>query len=158
MPASWYNKAIPSKPPSADRMKEFARSYHHTLPQVLFLKKIEALHITRSMQDIVGRSTDQWSRWRNRKLVMISKLSNLSPSYWYIKTGMPAMQKMRKPLNNFFKQHFLLALKIPKISRKPVICTQSHSWKFIRQDFLMYYRYTQKLGWMGLTRNRSWEK
>ncbi len=136
-----------------DRMKEFARSYHQYtyLLQVLFFeKKIEALHITRSMQDRADQLTNEVDEV-NRKLVMISKLSNLSLQLysWYIKNGHARNAEDEEALNNFFKQHFPAGAEDSKGFYERLYLYQSYSWNaFIRQDFLMYYRYTQK--WVEL--------
>ena len=81
-----------------DKIKETARIFHQVglLPQVIFLeKKIEGLHITRSMQDraeMLANEADE----ANRQLVMITKLSNLSLRLysWYIQHG-PARKRGR---------------------------------------------------------------
>ena len=63
-----------------DRMKELARTnnqFTYLLQALFFEKKIESLHITRSMQDRAETLTRE-SEQANQRLVRISRLSNLS--------------------------------------------------------------------------------
>ena len=74
-----------------DRIKDHARSNNQVtyLLQVLFLeKKIEALHITRSMQDRAEKLSAEADEV-NTRLELIGHLSNLSLQLysWYIKNG-----------------------------------------------------------------------
>jgi hypothetical protein len=97
-----------------DRLKDLARVHNQFtyLQQAIFFeKKIEALHITRSMQDRAD-SLAQEANQVNDQLDMISKLSNLSLQMysWYIKTAMQGMRKMRKISMIFLN---LLCLQMP---------------------------------------------
>src|ERR1700733_8550476 len=74
-----------------DRIKENAKAANQFsfLLQVLFFeKKIEGLHITRSMQDRAGSLASEVEEVNNR-LTNIGRLSNLSLQLysWYIKNG-----------------------------------------------------------------------
>src|SRR5690349_17301945 len=74
-----------------DKIKENAKAHnqHTFLLQVLFFeKKIEALHITRSMQDRADRLTKEVDEV-NLRIRQISNFSNLSLQLysWYIKHG-----------------------------------------------------------------------
>jgi tetratricopeptide (TPR) repeat protein len=136
-----------------DRMKEMARSNNQVtyLLQVLFFeKKIEALHITRSMTDRAEQLTAEVDE-TNRRLFMVSKLSNLSLLLysWYIKNGHARDEKDEKEVQQFFDLHFPPGADEAKGFYERLYLYQSYCWyAFIRQDFLMYYRYTQK--WVEL--------
>ena len=74
-----------------DRIKDLARTNNQVtyIGQVLFLeKKIESLHITRSMQDRAERLSAEVEEV-NARLSVIGKLSNLSLQLysWYIRNG-----------------------------------------------------------------------
>ena len=136
-----------------DRIKENAKANHQFsfLLQVLFFeKKIESLHITRSMQDRADSLANEVDAV-NSRLINIGKLSNLSLQLysWYIKNGHARNAKDEKDLEVFFDNH------LPKDHDKingfyeKLYLNQSYCWyAFIRQDFLMYYRYAQK--WVDL--------
>jgi hypothetical protein len=136
-----------------DKMKELAREKHQFtyLQQVIFLeKKIEQLHITRSMQDRAERLTAEADEVTDR-LLQISKLSNLSLLLysWYIRNGHARNKNDEAAVQKFFDDHFPSHAKSPHGFYEKLYLYQSYSWYgFIRQDFLMYYRYTQK--WVDL--------
>lgn len=136
-----------------DKTKELARNYHQDsfLIQVISLeKKIETLHITRSIQNRADQlSTDADTVNENRK--NITGLSNLALQLysWYIKHGHARNEKDEEGVKEFFKNN------IPENAfsftgfYERLYLYQSFCWfAFIRQDFLMYYRYTQK--WVDL--------
>lgn len=139
-----------------DKMKELARDKHQFtyLQQVIFLeKKIEQLHITRSMQDRAERLTAEADEVTDR-LLQISKLSNLSLLLysWYIRNGHARNKNDEAAVQKFFDDHFPSHAKSPHGFYEKLYLYQSYSWYgFIRQDFLMYYRYTQK--WVDLFRD-----
>ncbi|MEO6671673.1 MAG: hypothetical protein ABIN36_19470 [Ferruginibacter sp.] len=136
-----------------EKAKELAINYNQDsfLIQVISLeKKIEILHITRSMQDRADRLSMEADEI-NEKRSMITKLSNLALQLysWYIKNGHARNEKDEVGIKSFFKTH------LPKDAYKQtafyerLYFYQSYCWfAFIRQDFLMYYRYTQK--WVDL--------
>ncbi len=136
-----------------DRMKDMAQDNNQFtyLQQVIFFeKKIEALHITRSMQDR-AESLSTEADMVNDRLLQISKLSNLSLLLysWYIKHGHARNQLDEDAVQKFFDDHFPAEAKSPHGFYEKLYLYQSYSWYgFIRQDFLMYYRYTQK--WVDL--------
>jgi hypothetical protein len=136
-----------------DKIKETARAYHQVslLPQVLFLeKKIEGLHITRSMEDradVLATEAD----WANQRLVLITKLSNLSLKLysWYIKNGHARNEDDAIAIKKFFDEQLPCNVDEATGFYEKLYLFQSYCWfAFIRQDFLMYYRYTQK--WVDL--------
>ncbi|MEJ7766692.1 MAG: hypothetical protein WKF89_02695 [Chitinophagaceae bacterium] len=136
-----------------DRIKENARLHNQLtfLLQVLFLeKKIEALHITRSMQDRADQLTQEVDEIHNR-LFMVSQLSNLSLQLysWYIKNGHARNEKDEVAVRQFFEQYLSFDVQSVNGFYEKLYLYQSYCWyAFIRQDFLLYYRYAQK--WVDL--------
>ena len=91
-----------------DRVKENAVTHNQLsfLVEVLFLeKKIETLHITRSMQDRADELTDQ-SNQTNIQLERVTKLSNLALQLysWYIKNGHARNNEDEKILENYLQR------------------------------------------------------
>src|SRR5450631_1181671 len=136
-----------------DRIKENAKSHNQVtfLLQVLFFeKKIEALHITRSMQDRADQLTGEVDDV-NTHLQLISKLSNLSLQLysWYIRNGLARNEKDEMAVQQFFEENIPADLSNCQGFYEKLYQYQSFCWyAFIRQDFLLYYRYTQK--WVDL--------
>ena len=136
-----------------DRVKENAIKHNQVsfLIEVLFLeKKIESLHITRSMQDRADALTEQ-SNKTNVQLERVTKLSNLALQLysWYIKNGHARNKEDEIEIENYFIAHLSDDIKSPEGFYEKLYYNQSYCWyAFIRQDFLLYYRYTQK--WVNL--------
>ena len=136
-----------------DKLKELSRAYNQDsfLIQVISLeKKIESLHITRSLKDRAERLTNEAAEISERRLA-ITKLSNLALQLysWYIKNGHARNEEDEKDVKEFFYKH--IETDIHKVTGfyERLYLYQSYTWfAFIRQDFLMYYRYTQK--WVDL--------
>lgn len=138
-----------------DRMKENARHYNqftYLMQALFFEKKIESLHITRSMQDRADVLTTE-AEQANQKLVRISRLSNLALQLysWYIRNGNARNENEAAALREFFENH------LPKNANRlqgfyeRLYLYQSYCWyAFILQDWLLYYRYTNK--WVDLFR------
>ncbi len=136
-----------------DKMKELAKNYHQItyLQQALFFEKnIESLHITRSLKnraELISKEADEVSN----RLTTVSTLSNLALQLygWYIKNGFVkdvqeagAVQAFLK--NNLPEEHLEYTGFYQKLYLYQCFCWNA----FIRQDFLQYYRYTQK--WVDL--------
>ncbi len=136
-----------------DRVKENAKAHNQVsfLIGVLILeKKIESLHITRSMQERADELTSE-SNETNVMLIKQTKLSNLALQLysWYIKNGHARNKDDERELENYFHQHLTNDIKNPEGFYEKLYYLQSYCWyAFIRQDFLMYYRYSQK--WVDL--------
>lgn len=136
-----------------DRMKEMARSHNQVtyLQQVLFFeKKIEALYITRSMQDRAERLVHE-AEEVNEQISLISRLSNLSLELysWYIRHGHARGLQDTQAIEDFFHKHLPPHADQAKGFYERLYLYQSYCWyAFIRQDLLQYYRYTQK--WVDL--------
>ena len=136
-----------------DKTKETAKANNQIslLVQVLFLeKKIESLHITRSLKDraaqLIGEADDV-----NEHLIRITKLSNLSLQLysWYINNGHARNEKDEREIDNYFQSYLSEDIKKANDFYAKLYLYQSYSWyAFIRQDFIMYYRYTQH--WVDL--------
>jgi hypothetical protein len=136
-----------------DRLKELAHNYHQDsfLIQIISLeKKIETLHITRSMQDRADRLSAEANEV-NEKRRVITQLSNLALQLysWYIKNGHARNEADETGVKNFFKAHLPPnAFQVTGFYER-LYLHQSYCWyAFIRQDFIMYYRHTQK--WVDL--------
>jgi hypothetical protein len=149
-----YNKGLYLESlKTLDRIKENAQSHHQVtfLLQVLFFEKtIESLHITRSMQDRADRLTGEVDSV-NGQLQLISKLSNLALQLysWYIRNGVARNEKDEIAVQEFFDKNIPADLSGCQGFYERLYQYQSFCWyAFIRQDFLLYYRYTQK--WVDL--------
>jgi hypothetical protein len=121
------------------------------LQQALFFeKKIEGLFITRSMQQKaveLARESDE----TNAQLSLVTRLSNLSLQLygWYITHGHARSTKEVEGLKKFLEDNLPEETKHAQGFYERLYLYQSYCWyAFIRQDFLQYYRYTQK--WVDL--------
>lgn len=136
-----------------DKAKENARQHNQYsfLVQILFLeKKIEALYITRSLKDRARCLAKEADEVVDR-IAMITRLSNFSLELygWYINYGHARNESDEKMLKIFFKQNLPATPVNEKDFYQRLYLYQSYCWyAFILQDFLMYYRYTQK--WVDL--------
>ncbi|HUZ59065.1 MAG TPA: hypothetical protein VMU83_09800 [Hanamia sp.] len=136
-----------------ERIKEMAAGSNqiHFMVEVLIMeKKIETLHITRSMQDRADELSQNVDD-SNVQLVKQSKLSNLALQLysWYIKNGLARNKDDEKEIEDYFQDHLTDDIKSPGGFYEKLYYHQSYCWyAFIRQDYLMYYRHTQK--WVDL--------
>jgi len=149
-----YNKGLYMQSlRTLDRIKENATTHNQVslLVEILFLeKKIESLHITRSMLDKADTLTAEADAVNNRVL-HITQLSNLALKLysWYIKNGHARNQADELEVKQFFDKHLSFDPENVQGFYEQLYLYQSYSWyAFIRQDFLMYYRYTYK--WVNL--------
>jgi hypothetical protein len=136
-----------------DRAKETAKTNQKFifLIQVIALeKRIETLHITRSMQDRAERLSAEANEV-NTHIDMVVRLSNLSLQLysWYIKNGHARNEKDESGVKQFLKDNLPADAWEQTGFYERLYLHQSYSmYAFIRQDFLMYYRYSQK--WVDL--------
>jgi hypothetical protein len=141
-----------------DRLKEQARLYNQDsfLIQIISLeKKIETLHITRSMQDRADRLAAEANDIHEKRRV-ITQLSNLALQLysWYVKNGHARNENDESDIKAFFSSHLPADPFSLTGFYERLYLYQSYCWyAFIRQDFLMYYRYTQK--WVDLFSEQS---
>jgi hypothetical protein len=134
-----------------EKIKQTAKANNQVtfqLQVIFFEKKIEALHITRSMENRAEQLSHEVDEV-NTQLSLMSKLSSLSLQLysWYIKMGHARDEKDVAAVKMFF------AANLPpcSVSRmhfyEKMYLYQSYCWYgFILQDLLMYYRYAQKVG------------
>ena len=136
-----------------EKLKETAREYHQLtyLQQALFFeKKIEALYITRSIKSRADQLSVE-SEAINYDLALVNQLSNLSLQLysWYIQNGHARNEKDLKDVRTFFESKLPGNAHELKGFYEKLYLYQSYCWyAFIRQDFLQYYRYSQK--WVNL--------
>ncbi len=136
-----------------EKVKDLAKSYHQEsfLIQVISLeKKIETLHITRSGEGAADRLTEEANDVNDQR-TMITGLSNLALQLyqWYVKYGHARNEKDENGVKQFFKTNLQVDTKKIKGFYQLLYLYQSYCWyAFIRQDFLMYYRYSKK--WVDL--------
>jgi hypothetical protein len=149
-----YNKGLYMQSlKTLDKIKQLAKVNNQLtfqLQALIFEKKVEALHITRSIDDraeALSRESDDV----NRHLTLLSSLSNLSLQLygWYIKMGHARDEKDVAAVKMFFDAN-LPQFNISTMQfYEKMYLYQSYCWYgFILQDLLMYYRYTQK--WVDL--------
>lgn len=117
---------------------------------VEFEKLIESRHITRSLENRAEELSDE-SRHIELQLTSISRLSTLSLRLYglYLKLGHARNEKDASMVKQFFEEN------APQISQnnmsfyEKIYLYQAYCWYYyILQDFVMYYRYTQK--WVNL--------
>ncbi|RYG12647.1 MAG: hypothetical protein EOO07_18740, partial [Chitinophagaceae bacterium] len=136
-----------------EKTKEAARTTHQDsyLLQALFLeKKIEALHITRSLKDRANQLATETNELMKR-LHLTSHLSNLALELygWYINYGHARNEEDERNIHHFFKENIANVPEQVKGFYQRLYLFQSYCWyAFIRLDYRMYYRYTQK--WVDL--------
>ena len=136
-----------------DRAKEIAKANQkfNFLPQAISLeKRIEGLHITRSMQDraeILSAEANEVSR----HIDMVARLSNLALKMysWYIQHGHARNEEDEKDIKQFMKESLPPDVWKQTGFYERLYLYQTYSWyAFIRQDFLQYYRHATK--WVAL--------
>ena len=136
-----------------DKTKDLAKANNQFtyLEQILFFEKsIESLYITRSIQNRAGQLSKE-SVVVNNSLTLTSELSNLSLMLysWYIQNGHSRNEEEDAAVQNFFIDNLGDKTSQCKHFYEKLYLYQSYCWNaFIRQDFLQYYRYTQK--WVTL--------
>jgi len=136
-----------------DKAKETAKANQkfNFLTLVLALeKRIEMLHITRGMQSRAEQLSAETVEVTGR-IDMVAKLSNLALQLysWFIKNGHARNEKDEHAVKKFLRVNLPEAAEEQTGFYEKLYLFQSYSWyAFIRQDFLMYYRYSQK--WVDL--------
>ncbi len=139
-----------------DRVKEMAKANNQVtyILQVLFLeKKIEALHITRSMQDRADKLSAEVDEV-NQRLGLIGSLSNISLQLysWYIRNGHARNSADTAIVDAFLQTDIISQAQECRGFYERLYLYQCYCWHaFITQNFLGYYRYTQK--WVDLFDN-----
>lgn len=149
-----YNKGLYLQSlKTLDKIKQTAKANNQLTFQVqalIFEKKIEALHITRSLENRAEQLSHE-SDIANAHLSLLNSLSNLSLQLysWYIKLGHARDEKDVMAVKMFFDANLPPHNKQQMQFYEKMYLYQSYCWYgFILQDLLMYYRYTQK--WVNL--------
>jgi tetratricopeptide (TPR) repeat protein len=136
-----------------ERAKELARNNQkfNVLLQLMTLeKRIENLHITRSMGDKV-RILETESNEVNSHIDMVNRLSTLALKLygWYVEHGHARNEEDEKDVRRFMKESLPEEAWEQTGFYQQLYLYQSYTWyAFIRQDFIQYYRYTCK--WVDL--------
>src|SRR6202000_3034774 len=113
-------------------------------------KRIETLHITHSMQ-MRAEQLSAESREVIDRIDMVARLSNLALLIysWYIQNGHSRNEKDEARVREYLKEQLPANAWEQTGFYERLYLYQSYNWyAFIRQDFLMYYRYSQK--WLDL--------
>jgi hypothetical protein len=132
-----------------ERMREQAKHYHQNsflLQALVFEKKIESLHITRSMRHR-AEELSQEVRLLNEKLAMVGSLSNLALQLysWYIHYGHARDAKDATAIRAFFEAQLPVGAQQAEGFFEQLYLYQSYCWyAFISQDFLLHYRYARR--------------
>ena len=132
-----------------EKLKETAKSHYkfNFLTQVIsWEKKIETLHITRSMQNR-GEQLSQEAIEVNIRVDNVARLSNLALRLysWYITNGHARNEKDENSVKTFLTENLPAGAHLQTGFYERLYLYQCYCWyAFIRQDFLMYYRYAQK--------------
>ena len=132
-----------------EKLKEIAKSHYkfNFLTQVIsWEKKIETLHITRTMQNR-GEQLSLEAIEVNTRVDNVARLSNLALRLysWYIKNGHARNEKDEKDVKTFLEHNLPQGAHTQTGFYERLYLYQCYCWyAFIRQDFLMYYRYAQK--------------
>lgn len=136
-----------------EKAKELANANQkfNALVQLLSLeKKIETLHITRSTTDKTREMAEE-ALLISGHIDRVTRLSNLALLLyrWFVLYGHARNKDDEKELNKFFKSYLPEDVTAVNGFYEKLYLYQSYCWyAFIRQDFLMYYRYSQK--WIDL--------
>ncbi|MEP6711367.1 MAG: hypothetical protein ABJA37_03070 [Ferruginibacter sp.] len=149
-----YNKGLKLQSLNIlERAKELAKTNQkmNFLVQVISLeKKIETLHITRSTLEktqLIAEEALDISGHIDR----VTRLSNLALLLyrWYVQNGHARNVEDEKDIRKFFTDSLPADPDAIHGFYEKLYLYQSYCWYgFIRQDFFMYYRYSQK--WIDL--------
>jgi len=132
-----------------ERAKETAKAnqkYSFSTQVIALEKRIEALHITRSIQDRAEQLSIEANEI-SRHIDMVARLSNLALQLysWYIKNGHTRNKEDEHAVKKFLSDNLPPKAFEEEGFYERLYLYQSFCWDaFIRQDFLMYYRYSQK--------------
>ncbi|GAB3424676.1 hypothetical protein [Niabella aquatica] len=136
-----------------DKAKEVAKlnQKFFFLPLLLSLeKRIEALNVTDTFKARIDELSEE-SNEANQKLDMITRLSNLSLQMYgfFIANGHARNEDEEDKVKKFFRQSLPSGSAQQEGFYERLYYYQSYTWyAFIRQDFLLYYRYSRK--WVDL--------
>ncbi len=132
-----------------DKAKQTAKANHKTnflLQAISLEKRIETLHVSRDMQ----HRAEQLSTEINEVIYHIgtmAKLSNLVMLLhsWFIQHGHARNENDVKKVEAYWQDHLPANAASEKGFYENLYLFQAFTWYgFIKQDFLLYYRYAQK--------------
>lgn len=145
-----YNKGLYLQSLKAlEKVKEGAKAHYQNtifLQAIFMEKKIEGLHITRSLKDRARQLAEE-SSGLVQEIALTNQLSNLALELygWYINHGHVRNAADEDALNLFFHDNVPKDPNLVNAFYQKLYLYQSYCWyAFIRLDYLMYYRYTQK--------------
>jgi hypothetical protein len=136
-----------------DKAKEAAKAnskINFLVSAIALEKRIETLHVTLSIQNRAEQLAAEVNDV-NQRIDNLSKLSNLSLLLysWFIKNGHARNKADEVGVTKYLQQHLPLNAQNQTGFYEKLYYYQSYAWyAFIKQDFLMYYRYAQK--WVSL--------
>lgn len=136
-----------------DKAKELAKQNQKFffLPLLLSLeKRIEALNVTDTFKSRIDELSEEANE-ANMKLDMITRLSNLSLQMYgfFIANGHARNEAEEAKVKKFFRQSLPSGSQQQEGFYERLYYYQCFTWyAFIRQDFIMYYRYAKK--WVEL--------
>ena len=136
-----------------DKAKETARAQHkyNIIPPLLSLeKRIESLHITRHIQYRAETLAAEVNSV-NQHIDRVGRLSNLSLQLfsWFVQHGHARNEADEQGVKKFFQENLPSDAWQLEGFYERLYLYQSITWyAFIRQDFLQYYRYSQR--WVDL--------
>jgi hypothetical protein len=131
------------------RIKETSKTYNQLtfwLQALIFEKKIESLHITRSFENRAEELSREVEDVDTR-LMRVGRLSNLALQLygWYIRMGHARDEKDVSAVKAFFSTNLPKELREADGFYEKLYLYQSYAWYgFILQDLLLYYRYCQR--------------
>lgn len=132
-----------------DRAKEMAKASqkYFFLPLLLSLEsRIESLNVTDTFNSRIEQLSEEANE-ANAKVEMITRLSNLSLQMYgfFIANGHARNEEEEDKVKKFFKHALPSGSGQQDGFYERLYYYQSYTWfAFIRQDFIMYYRYSQK--------------
>ncbi len=144
-----------------DKAKEMAKNNqkYFFIPLIVALeKRIEALNVTDTFNSRIDELSEE-ANTANTKVDMITRLSNLSLKMYgfYIANGHARNVEEEQKVKKFFKLNIPSGSEHQQGFYERLYYYQSYTWHaFIRQDFLLYYRYCQK--WVGLFKENPFMK
>ena len=136
-----------------DKAKETAkanRKVNFLLAAITLEKRIETLHITRSMQTRAEQLSQEINDVNDR-ISKLTKLSNLAMLLysWFIQNGHTRNDEQEEKLDHYLKANLPLDAWSPNGFYEKLFLYQSLSWHaYIKLDFLKYYRYSKK--WVSI--------
>ena len=140
-----------------DRAKELARAnqkFNFLVQAISLEKKIETLHITRTTTDKTELLAEE-AMVVSDHIYRVTKLSNLALLLyrWYLINGHARNEHDETDIKAYFKTQLPVDVNAISGFYEKLYLYQSYCWyAFIRQDFLMYYRYSKK--WVDLFRDQ----